>query len=127
MSSQNTALNGAWSGTVQDSGGQTTMTFDFSMMGGSGSMMSVSGLQMTMATACFGAGATLSAQMGGGMMGAGGTMTMDLWSGPGQTGNHLHMEVTMNAGMTGGSGTYTLTGTTPDCTSASGTFSMVHK
>lgn len=123
-----TAASGTWAASVLDAQQRPALGFMFLMAPGMGSMMTVSGFQMTQVSACFTNQATLSVQMSGsGMMGSGSTMVMDLWSGPGPTGNHLHMEMTMASGALGGSGTYTLTGVTPGCLSASGTFTMTRK
>lgn len=124
---QSSPLEGAWLGAVSDTQGHQTLAFDFQMGDCPCGSLTVSGLHMIQASACFGADSTMTAQMAGGMMGGGGTMTLDLWSGPGTTGNHLHVEVAMNGTMNRGTGSYTLTGVTEGCLSATGTFTMTHK
>jgi len=124
--------NGTWAATsAVPSSGPALPTFTFTMMQGSGSMMSFSNMQMINTTACFGAGSVMvtsgpmsGGMMGSGMMGPGTQIVMDLWSDAAHTGNHLNMVMVMNGGMDGMTGTYTLTGVTPGCASGSGTISM---
>lgn len=127
------SADGNWSATTATpTTGPTLPTFTFTMMHGSGSMMTMSNFQMVTTTACFGPGSvmTTSGQMTGGMMGGmmgpGTQITMDLWSDAAHTGNHLTMVMVMNSGMNGMTGTYTLTGVTPGCSSGSGTLTMTH-
>lgn len=125
--SQVQAADGNWTAPqATPATGPTLPTFTFTMKYCCGSMMNMSQFQMATTTACFGPGSvmTTTGQMSGGMMGPGTQITMDLWSDAAHTGNHLNMVMVMNAAMTGMTGTYTLTGVTPGCSSGSGTISM---
>lgn len=130
--SQAALVNGTWATTsVTPATGPVPPSFSFTMMEGSGSMMSLSGMTMLNTTGCFGADSHMvtnapmsGGMMSGGMMGPGTQVVMDLWSDAAHTGNHLHMVMTMNGSMDGMTGTYTLEGVTPGCTSGSGTMSM---
>lgn len=129
---QSQSANGTWMTTsASPASGPTPPNFSFSMMGGAGSMMNISHMQMINTTACFGPGSVMTStapmsggMMSGGMMGPGTQIVMDLWSDAAHTGNHLNMVMVMNGNMDGMSGTYTLTGVTPGCLSGSGTISM---
>lgn len=131
-SSQMAPATGTWATTSAiPATGPVPPGFSFTMMEGSGSMMNLSGMKMLNTTGCFGEGSHMvtnapmsGGMMGGGMMGPGTQVVMDLWSDAAHTGNHLHMVMTMNGSMDGMTGTYTLEGVTPGCTSGSGSISM---
>jgi hypothetical protein len=131
---QATSADGTWAATTANpTTGPTPPTFSFTMTHNSGSMMTMGNLQMVVTTGCFGPGSVMtttgqmSGGMMGGMMGPGTQITMDLWSDAAHTGNHLTMVMVMNSGMNGMTGTYTLTGVTPGCSSGSGTITMTHQ
>ena len=129
------SANGTWAEvSATPASGPVPPGFSFTMMTGGASMMSFSNLQMLNLTPCFGEGSVMSStgmmsggMMGGGMMGPGNQITMDLWSDATHTGNHLQMVMVMNDRMDGMTGTYTLTGVTPGCSSGSGTITMGRK
>ncbi len=128
-SSVTNPATGAWSETIDNSSGQQLGSFTFNMMQNgtalSGSNMNF--VNMGALAPCFGIGTTLVGQMGPGMM-DGGTLGMTMsWTPPGATQpNTLIMRGTMGMGMSLGSGSFTLNGQTPGCTTQAGTFTMTH-
>lgn len=118
---------GTWSATMASTAGQQLGSFTFNMMQNntmlSGSNMNFS--SMAGLGPCFGAGTVFNGQMGAGMMNGGAVNMTMTWTPPGGAStNTLTLKGTMATGMGSGTGTFTLTGETPGCTSQSGTFSM---
>ena len=121
--------NGAWSETLSSATAQPLGSFTFTM---TQSNATLTGNNMNFANMgsldeCFGTGTVMNGQMGQGMMN-GGTMAMNVcWTAANAAGsNCMAMHGNMGMGMHSGSGTFTLTGETPGCTSQQGTFTMTH-
>lgn len=126
-SSTSNPATGAWSETFTTTTGQPLGSFTFNMTQNNTNLVG-SGMNfanMNALSQCFGTGTVISGAMGPGMMN-GGTMNMNMsWTpvGSSQT-NTLVMQGNMATGMRSGSGTFTLTGQAPGCSSQTGNFAM---
>jgi len=128
-SSSTNTTDGAWSETLSNSTGQQLGSFTFTVTQNDATLTG-SDLDFTNMEAlaqCFRTGTVMNGLIQQGMMN-GSTLTMTIWwTASNDTGaNSMYMKGNIAIGMGSGSGTFTLTGQAPGCTSDQGTFTMTH-
>lgn len=124
---QQANATGNWTTTLTSNAtGQQTLTFNFGM-NQSGNTFTMSNMNFPVPNECFGSSSVMVGQMmtSGMMSGMQMQITMDMWSNADKSGNHLTMQVGMPTGNNNQmTGTFTLAGVTPGCTSQPGTVTM---
>ena len=125
-SSMNTA-DGAWSETLSSSTGQQLGSFTFTVTQNDAALtgrdMDFTNIESL--AQCFRTGTVMNGLIQQGMMN-GSTLIMTMWwTAPNNTGaNSMYMKGNIAMGTGSGSGTFTLAGQAPGCTSDQGTFTM---